>query len=490
MPVATQRRDGGYVADFIETFCRVTKGSQAGSTILLRSWQRALLGDLFQLRDDGHRRFRLGLVGMPRKNGKSALGSGLALAGLFDEMGAEVYSCAGDKDQARIVFGEAKRSVEADPELSEVLKVYRDAIEYPATSSVYRVLSAEAYSKEGLNPSLVIFDEVHVQPSDELWNVMTLGSGTREDPLVLGITTAGVKVDQSGQDSLCYRLWQYGNRVISGEIDDNSFFFRWWGAKDGADHRDRAVWEAANPAFGDFLHVEDFETTVRTIPENEFRTKRLNQWVSASQAWLPGGSWEACEAERSIPDGAEVVLGFDGSFNGDSTALVVCQVAEVPYLDVAACWERPVGDTGEWQVPIEDVEETVRQCCRRWSVREIVCDPYRWARSMQIWEGERLPVVEYPQNATRMTPATTRFYEAVMNQAVQHSGDARLARHIGNCVLRVDSRGSRLSKESKGSQRRIDLAVAAVMAHDRAVQQKPKRRVRVFSLADIEDEEK
>src|SRR2546422_7070674 len=115
---------------------------------------------------------------------------------MFDEPGAEVYSCAGDKDQARIVFGEAKKSVEANPDLSARFKVYRDAIESPAQNAVYRVLSAEAYSKEGLNPSLVVFDELHVQPNDELWNTMNLGSGTRAQPLVLAITTAGVKTDQ------------------------------------------------------------------------------------------------------------------------------------------------------------------------------------------------------------------------------------------------------------------------------------------------------
>ena len=107
---------------------------------MLRRWQGTLIDDLYELRSvEGLRRYRRGLIGLPRKNGKSALGSGIALYGLFDEPGAEVYSCGGDKEQARIVFGEARRSVEASPILSEHLKVYKDAIEFPEGHAVYRL---------------------------------------------------------------------------------------------------------------------------------------------------------------------------------------------------------------------------------------------------------------------------------------------------------------------------------------------------------------
>src|SRR5882762_7597539 len=205
--------DGKYYIDFIDTFCKITKGRKAGTSIQLRDWQKDIVNELFVHRPDGRRKYRQALIGLPRKNGKSALGSGLALAGLFDEPGAEVYSAAGDKEQARIVFGEARKYVESSPELADRLKIYRDAIEDREQHSVYRVLSAEAYTKEGLNPSLVVFDELHVQPNDDLWNVLNLGSGTRESPLVLAITTAGVKYDTNGFESVCYKLWQYGNRV-------------------------------------------------------------------------------------------------------------------------------------------------------------------------------------------------------------------------------------------------------------------------------------
>src|SRR5205823_6162931 len=106
--------------------------------------------------------------------------------------------------------------------------------------------------------------------------------------------TAGVKSDSTGDDSLCYSMYQYGQRVASGEIDDPAFYFEWWGAPEGSDHRDPDVWRDANPGFGDIVSAEDFDSAVLRTPEAECRTKRLNQWVSTAQAWLPGGSWEAC----------------------------------------------------------------------------------------------------------------------------------------------------------------------------------------------------
>jgi phage terminase large subunit-like protein len=469
------RGDGDDYCDFIEACCRVTKDSfaaPAGSLITVRPWTRHLIEHLLARRPDSRYRHRQGLIGLARKNVKSTTGAGLGLAGLvLGPQGGEVYSAAGDREQARIVFGTARRMVEMDPQLSDLLKLYRDAIEVPKSGSVYKVLSAEAYTKEGLNPSLVIFDEVHVQPNRELWDVMALASGARVDPLMVGITTAGVKTDSAGQDSLCYSMYQYGKRVASGEVDDPAFFMAWWEpANPEADHKNPDTWREANPGYGDFVDPEDFASAVLRTPEAEFRTKRCNQWVSTAQAWLPGGAWDACKDERSVPDGVDVTLGFDGSYNNDSTALIVVQIGEKPHIDVVECWERPTTADDSWKVPIFAVEAAIRGACSRWKVREIACDPARWARTVETLELEGLPVVEYPQSPERMVPATQRFYEAVLNRTVSHSGDPRLARHVSNCVLKVNPRGAQLSKETKFSPRKIDLAVASVMALDRASQ--------------------
>jgi phage terminase large subunit-like protein len=482
-----RRGDGTDYATFIEAVCRVTKDSvaaPAGKLLELRSWQRQLLGHLLARRLDGRYRHRQALIGVARKNGKSSLGAGIGLAGLvLGPRGGEVYSLAADREQARIVFGTARRMVELDPELSQLLKLYRDAIEYQQTGSVYRVLSAEAYTKEGLNPHLSIFDEVHAQPNRELWDTMALAQGARSEPLLVGITTAGVKTDTTGRDSLCYGMYQYGLRVASGEVRDPAFFMAWWEPdRPEADHRAEPTWRQANPGFADLVDPEDFVSSVRRTPENEYRTKRCNQWVSTAEAWLPTGAWPACEDHRPIPELAEVVLGFDGSFSNDSTALVAVQTGERPHVDVAACWERPVVAAEDWRVPILEVEQAIRQACRRWQVRHIVCDPFRWARTYQVLEGEGLPIVEFPQSPQRMVPATQRFYEAVINRALTHSGDQRLARHVGNCVIKTDARGSRLAKDAKSSPRKIDLAVAAVMAFELAATPAEQKRLPPFAL--------
>jgi phage terminase large subunit-like protein len=183
--------------------------------------------------------------------------------------------------------------------------------------------------------------------------------------------------------------------------------------------------------------------------------------VVAAEAWL------ACTDERDIPDGAEVVLGFDGSYSGDATAIVAVEITGGSYfIDVVRLWEHP-----GVQVPIVDVEDALREACKRWRVQTIVADPFRWVRSLQLLADEGLPVEEFPQSPQRMTPATQRFGEAVFNRALTHSGDPDLARHVGNAVVRNDSRGHRIVKEHKDSTRRIDLAVAAVMAHARAADQ-------------------
>lgn len=460
---------GEDVCRFFELACRITKGRDAGKLVSLQGWQRDLIGDLF-VTDDGVRRYRRGLIGLPRKNGKSFLGAGFALWGLCmdGEQGAEVYSAAGDRDQARVVFAMAKRMVELDPFLADRLKVFRDVIEYPDTGSIYRVLSADAPRHEGLNPSMVIFDEVHIQPDRRLWDVLSLGSGTRANPLLLGITTAGVKADRTGQDSLCYGLYQYGKRVESGEVDDPSFFFRWWEADPDADWRDEATWASCNPALGTFLNVDDFRSAVKQTPENEFRTKRLNQWVSSHSAWLPQGAWDGCAGAEVPADGTPIVVGFDGSYSGDSTGLVGCTLdGELFVIDA---WERTQADGPEWRVDILDVENAIRAACARWDVREIACDPYRWQRSMAVLLEDGLPVTEYPTGSpARMVPACATFYDATMERRLSHDGDPRLARHVDNCVLKVDQKGPRIVKDNRSSPRKIDLAVCAVIAYERAM---------------------
>jgi phage terminase large subunit-like protein len=343
------------------------------------------------------------------------------------------------------------------------------------------VLSSEAFSKEGLSPTCVIFDELHATPNRELFDVMTLGMGARREPILIGITTAGVKSDNTGQDSIAYWLYQYGKRIANKEIDDPSFFMAWWESQAESDHHDIETWKAANPAFGDLNDPKDFESAVKRTTEAEFRTKRCNQWVSSNIAWLPNGQWEKLESQREITPDTPIVLGFDGSFSGDASVVIGVTVEENPYVFLIKAWEKQPDDDDDWRVDSLDVEDTIIQTCKNFNVQEIACDPFRWQRTMQVLEAHGLPIVEWPStSAARMVPACAKFYDAVTSEKLSHDGNPLLARHIDNAVVKTDRLGPRIVKEHRASPRKIDAAVASVIAFDRATVSREEQAIPQF----------
>jgi phage terminase large subunit-like protein len=482
------RSDGDYAADFAELFGTIGKdgvAGRAGDALVLRSWQRELLRYLYARDAQGGLRAQTALIGMPRKNGKSALSS--AAIGLYSLLaeginGGEVIAVAAEKEQARIVFGEAKRMVE-NSELRDLVEIYKDSIFVPATHSVFRVVSAEAYSKEGLNPSRVIMDELHAHKNRDLFDVFSLAMGNRGNiGQLVAITTAGVKSDSTGQDSIAYSLYQYGQKVARGEIVDPSFFMAWWEANPDADHRNPDAWREANPGFDDIVTEADFQSSVRRTPEAEFRTKRLNQWVSSQISWLPNGSWEELRDQVDWQD-EEIMLGFDGSFSGDATAIVGCTVPKTPedkpYVFMVKAWEKVDGvDADDWRVPIQEVEQTILDFCAKHKVREVACDPYRWQRSMEVLQDQGIPIVEYPStSAKRMVTSCAKFFDYVTDKRMAHDGNPMLTRHLSNAVTKADALGVRIVKENRNSSRRIDCAVAAILALDRATSGKLETQV-------------
>ena len=472
------RGDGELVIDFADAFGVITKDSVAGPTgspLVLRDWQKELTRRVFAKDELGNLQFKSVLIGQPRKNGKSAIGSLYALFHLFlSGKGAEVYSLASEKEQARIVFGDTTKMIKANPDLLEMVKLYRDAIEVPSTGSVYRVRSAEDSSAEGYSPTAIIYDELHTAPNRKLFDVFSLAMGARNSSQLIAITTAGVKVDQTGGDSIAYSLYQYGQKVARGEIDDPTFLMSWWEAPSDSDYKDPETWKIANPGFGDINLASDFESAIRRTPENEFKTKRLNQWVSAQSAWLPAGAWDNRAKEFTLDPDQEYVLGFDGSFSGDATVIVGCTVPkdkELPQIFMVKAWEKDeqIHDR-DWRVNISEVEQTMIDFVQKHPrCREIACDPFRWQRSMEALADRGLPIVEWPStSARRMIPATTSLYDAVVDDEVWQDGDPLLARHVSNAVVKTDNLGSRVVKDKRNSNRRIDACVAAILAFDRA----------------------
>jgi phage terminase large subunit-like protein len=361
-------------------------------------------------------------------------------------------------------------------ELREHVKIYRDAILVPATNNVYRVLSADAPRHEGLSPTMVLFDELHAQPNRQLFDVMSLAQGARgKASTLIAITTAGVKVESaSGKDTIAYELYQRGQKIARGEIDDPTFFMAWWEAPAEADHRLEETWKIANPGYDDICAASDFKSAVLRTQEAEFRTKRCNQWVSSQSAWLPAGAWDKLAEDFEISPDEEYVLGFDGSYASDSTALVVCTMPkddEKPKVKLIKTWEKNFGvDDESWRVPMDEVKQTIIDYVQNYpKVREIACDPYRWASMMQELDEMGLPIVEYKTNLLNlMIPATQKVFDAVMEQTFIHDGNPALARHIENCVIKIDHRGQRVTKESSNSRKKIDNAIAFIIAYDRA----------------------
>lgn len=488
-PRAERLTDGDLVADFIESHCRITKGPRRGELVQLMTWELELLDDLFEVDPaTGLRIYRRALVGMPRKNGKSLIDAGVMLYLLTSdgELGAECYSCAGDKDQAKIVFGEAKEYVEMDPDLTRRLDVYRDVISDPQTGSVYRAVSSDAYTKEGLNPSAVAFDELHVQPNRDLWDVMTQGSGTREQPLILATTTAGFD-----KESICYELYQHGRKVQTGEVVDRSFFFRWWEPSNPkADHRDRRVWLECNPSLGAHLRVTDMEDALQA-PENVFRRYRLNQWVEWNTSWLPPDAWSKCWAPTlGLDPSLPLNVAIDLAQYHDSAAVVAAQVQGERIVTRSKIWGNPYEPNTpeflEYQVPVADLRNYLRQLSERFPKPaaidehgraipgpEFAYDPWGMAESADILESEKLNMLKFPQTEARMVPASSDFFAAIMDGRVAHDGDALYAQHVNAAVAKPTDRGWKLARP-RGKRVAQDAAIAGAIAVHRALQPKPK----------------
>ena len=465
---------GDEVADFAEALIPIAKDSLAGKSgepLQIRHWQRELLRHMLACRDDGTFAHRFYLAGIARKNGKSSLASILPIYfGLFGDQGGEIYGAASTREQASLVMSHARRAVEMTPDLADQIKVYRNALEFKTTGTVYKAIAAEAYSSEGLSASLIIADELAAWPSRDLFDVLSLSMGARRSPLMIAITTAGPRVDTTGQDSIAYTLYQLARRRIAGEVDDPTLGMAWYEADDDA-YADETRWHQANPGLlGEtpILSFEDLVSAKKRTPEAEYKTKRLNIFTAGAQAWLPAGAWEACaDPTLVLNDGDEVVVAHDGSFSNDSTAQVVCRISDRA-LFVVGHWERPPDGDLSWRVPVQEVEANMERICRTYKVREVLFDPFRWQRSAEMWQQLGLPVVEFPQTPARMVPATSTFFDAVVNKRLKHNGDPRLARHASNATPYYSRQGLMIRKEARNSNKKIDLIAAALMCHARA----------------------
>lgn len=302
------------------------KGEWAHQAFRLQPWQRRIVGDLFGWkRKDGTRRYRKAYIEVPRKNGKSTIAAGIALYLLFadGEYGADVYSAAADREQAAIVFETAKQMVELSPLLRPRAELFKRSIFCPETMGAYKVLSADASTKHGLNPHGIIFDELHAQPNRELWDVLNTGMGARRQPLMVMITTAGYD-----RNSICWEQRSYAKGVLEGRIEDAGFYAYIVAAEEDDDWLDPAVWAKANPNLDvtvkrEYLETEAQRAVQSPAYQNTYRRLHLDQWTQQESRWLDMRFWDACNVPLPDLTGRTCYAGLDLASTTDIAALVL-----------------------------------------------------------------------------------------------------------------------------------------------------------------------
>lgn len=452
---------------FIEKYLVVPRGHGAGKPVKLRDFQKEIITGSFA--PD----VLTSLISISRGNAKTTLAAMLGLAELFvGPPSAECLVVATDQRQANITMNLARRMVELNPELADRVQIYKDRLYVPHNDANLIPLPAEYDAIQGHDGSLWIVDELGIV-TREVWEAVVTGAGKRPESLTLAISTPA-----SSEESVMWDLVKHGR-----EGNDPQFYLKEYAAPDGCAIDDREAWRIANPALAckdPFLSEAAIEAVRKTVREPVFRQMRLGQWVKGSDSWLPFGAWEKlADPDREVAD-KKIVLGFDGSASGDSTALIGCTVEPVPHVFVAGLWENP-GDP-RWRVPRREVAERVRYMFQNHEVVELAADPWGYRSEIEDWaeeHGDRRVIQWNTAHASRMGPATDRMYQAVINQEITHDGSKALAAHFSHATARSTAAGDLLQKDKRNSPRKIDGAVSAVIALSRAAHhsKKTKRRV-------------
>ncbi|MCG3134589.1 MAG: hypothetical protein HMLKMBBP_01903 [Planctomycetes bacterium] len=317
--------------DFFPTFLRHVKGDFAGRPFELLPWQRDLIvRPLFGWkRADGTRRFRKAFLEVGKKNGKSGLASGMGLLLAFgdDEPGAEVYAAAADRDQARIVFGDAAVMARENPDFLRAadVTVLRNAIVQTATNSTFKAVSSEVGTKHGFNVHGLIFDEFHTQRTRDLYDTLYKGTSARRQPVVFIITTAG-----DDRESICYEEYEYAKKVRDGVIVDEQYLPVIFESDPAADWTAERTWRASNPSLGvtksvEYMRAECAAAQAEPRKRNSFLRLELNIWTESRTVWIAPECWEACRRTEPATDLGTLpcCAGLDLSASADLTAIVL-----------------------------------------------------------------------------------------------------------------------------------------------------------------------
>lgn len=496
-----------HVLDFFG-FLRHSKGEWAGQVVELEPWQQAILWILFGwYREDGTRRFRTAYLECARKQGKSTLAAGVGLYLLIGdrEPGAEVYSAATKRAQAKIVFDEATRMVKKSPSLRKKITCFRDNLHIENSASKFEPLGRDADSMDGLNVHGAIVDELHAHKTDEVWGVLETGTGSRRQSLMFAITTAGLN-----QDVFCFTLRDYLIKILEGIIEDDSFFGIIYTLDQGDDWTDEANWIKANPNLGVSVRLgelRDLASKARSISSSltHFLTKRLNIWTNAAELWIHPEKWKACGEEFDERDlaGRACYAALDLSNTLDLTAwvLVFPPAGDDPrYVILPRFWvpEDVIEERRRNRVPYdawvreghitaipgavidyEYIYEQIDRDAQVFDIKEVGYD--RWGAAQVYLQMEKMGMttVQIGQGYQSMSAPMKEMEKLIMSRGLRHGNNPVLTWNIHNLVATRDPAGN-MKPDKRRSREKIDGAVAMIMGIDRATRHDPEALASVY----------
>jgi phage terminase large subunit-like protein len=474
-----------------------------GQQFKLQEWQRQVLREVYgTLQETGYRQYNYAYLEIPKKNAKTTMIAALAVYHLInDESEGQIYCCAADRGQAMLVYKAALSMIDQNPLLSKVLKITdsRKEILYKKTGTVLKVLSAEAYTKHGINPTVVIFDELHCQPNRNLWDVMTFGAGAaRKEPLWWVITTAG---DDPDKNSIGWEVHEYATQIQSGEKTDPSWYAKIFNAPDDADIWDENTWYKANPSLGVTISIDAVRKealTARNSPgaEKLFRWLRLNQWVSLkSIGWLELTLWDSTIGNINLSDliGKKCYAGLDLSSTTDLTGLVLLfppQEGLNKWYFISEAWipedsmkervrkdhvpydrwvnEKYLHATPGNVVDYDFVKSRIETLAQIYKMKMLSTDPWNSHMLTQQLQKKEIEVVITPQDIKHMSPPMKEIERLLKIGDMTHEKNPLARWCFGNVVIATD--GNENIKPMKNRSRdRIDVTVALINAMEVAM---------------------
>ena len=473
--------------------------------IRLEPWQVFIVSSLFGWvnSDTGLRRYRSAYIAVARKNAKSTLASGIGLYMLCadGETGAEVYSAATTREQARIVWADARAMVARTPGLRRKfgVKNYAHRVEIPSNNSVFRPLSRDTGGNlDGLNISCAIIDELHAHKTRELYDVIDTATGARSQPLILMITTAGF--DSS---SICYERQVYTQQVLRGDSEDPSWFGLIYTVdKEDLEDQERlltdeALWAKANPNLDVSVSRDDMRRkAVQALAVKSSRpnylTKHLNVWVEGGSSWLDIVAWDATEdPDLDIADyeglpcwiAADLASKLDVAcvayvferIDGDGHAVFVRHYVSEREADRSrnsqyAGWAADdhlivtPGDVTDYG----QIEADLRQAAVDYDVVCVAVDPWQAEHMRQRLDAEGLPTLELRQSVQSLSEPMKSLEAAIVSGKIVHERDPVLRWMLGNVVCHVNAKDEIYPRKDRPEQK-IDGAVALIMAYGRAL---------------------